>query len=67
MALSIPISCFRRFEKKDNGQRWGQQFYEYMELHKVTSPFDKVWCDALYNASDVTARQMVLNAIDHGN
>lgn len=68
MAMSIPKSRLDRFVyDRDLGTRWGQQFYDYMELHKVTDPFNKVWCDKLYEVRDQLARQMVLNSLDHQN
>lgn len=67
MALSIPFSRYKSFQRKPNAGRFGQQFYEHMELHKVTNPEDKEWCDKLYNIADKYGRQMVLAAIDHAN
>lgn len=66
--ISIPLSRFKAFSHtRTDGRRWGQHFYDYMELGKVTSGFDKVWCDKLYQVNDVQARQMVLNVIDYDN
>lgn len=68
MALSIPKSTFYRFTFDESlGTRYGQQFYDYMGFQKITNPFDKVWCDQLYNTSRHIARQMILNALDHDN
>lgn len=68
MAMTIPKSRFNQFQyKRELGTRWGQQFYEFMELHKVTDPFDKLWCDKLYEANHILGRQMVLIALDHNN
>lgn len=68
MAISIPYSRFKAFQHNQNdGRRYGQHFYDYMELHKATSAFDKLWCDKLYNANNKLARQMILNAIDFEN
>ena len=68
MAMTIPMSRYYRFVyDKTKGTRWGQQFYEFMDLHKVTNPFDKAWCDGMYNASTHIGRQMVLANIDREN
>lgn len=68
ITITIPLSRYRAFARPANSpQRWGQMFYEFMELHKVTDKDNKIWCDMLYNASDRTARQMVLASIDHSN
>lgn len=67
--FTIPLSRYTGFKKKPNEQRrLGQLFYEYMEFDKVTAPFDRFWCDQLYNIqSDVTARQMIMSIIDKDN
>lgn len=66
--ISIPMSRYKQFGRiPANGQRFGQQFYDFMELHKVQDPDNKVWCDALYQASDHVARQMVLASVDQNN
>lgn len=68
MAISIPKSTFHRFTFDDTlGTRYGQQFYDYMGLEKITDPFNKLWCDQIYNASHHIARQMILTALDHDN
>lgn len=68
MTIAIPKSAYNRFKfNKDLGTRWGQQFYDFMELQKVTDPFDKVWCDKLYEANAHVGRQMVLIVLDHNN
>ena len=67
ITITIPRSRYNQFQRVPNAQRWGQQFYEFMELHKVTDPDNKIWCDLLYNASDRTARQMVLASLDHSS
>lgn len=66
--LTVPMSRYKQFEHDPSlGKRWGQAFYDFMQFEKVTNPFDKAWCDQLYVARDVIARQMVLNVIDHAN
>lgn len=68
ISISIPMSRYRAFTKdRTDARRWGQQFYDFMKLEKVTDPDNKVWCDALYNAKEHVARQMVLASIDHNN
>lgn len=65
--LSIPATRVKAFRKPLNGMRWGQAFYGHMELHKLTSPTTKAWCDKLYNADDETAKKMVESVTDHAN
>lgn len=66
--ISIPLSRYREFKyDRSKGTRWGQQFYEYMELQKITSHIAKVWCDKLYEQTSNTGRKMVLAVIDHNN
>lgn len=66
--VTIPLSRWKSFHHtKADGRRLGQHFYEYMELQKIQDPVQKGWCDALYNANDVIARQMILVNIDHNN
>ena len=65
MSIVIPLSRWKQFGRiPANGQRMGQQFYDFMELHKITNADDRVWCDGLYNASDKAARQMILASVD---
>lgn len=59
ITIEIPKSRFDEFckiAKEPNGQRFGQRFYNFMELHKVTSPANQGWADKLYNATDVQGR-----------
>ncbi len=64
--MTIPFSRYKGFEHtRADGRRWGQHFYDYMELSKVNDELAKFWCDQLYIADDVTARRTVLNVIDH--
>lgn len=66
--MVIPASAYYRFVyDKTLGTRWGQQFYEYMGLHKITNPFDKVWCDKMYEVGTHMGRQMVLSSLDQNN
>ena len=66
--MTVPASTYYRFVyDKALGTRWGQQFYDYMGLHKITNPFDKAWCDGMYQAGAPVGRQMVLAALDHNN
>ena len=64
MPISIPLSRFNQFVPAP-GKRWGQSFYDFMQLHKITSTEAKVWSDRLYNAKDDVAKQMVKTSIDH--
>lgn len=68
ISITIPLSRWKQFGRvQANGQRMGQQFYEFMQLHKITDADNKVWCDTLYNASDKAARQMILASVDQTN
>lgn len=63
--ITIPMSRYKQFTRvQANGQRFGQQFYDFMELDKVKDKDNRIWCDTLYNAGDHIARQMVLASID---
>ena len=46
--------------------RWGQQFYEFMRLNKVTNQDDAAWCNKLYNAPDDVAKRMVCAVMVRG-
>jgi hypothetical protein len=62
LSIQIPKTRFDEFCKElknPNGQRIGQRFYDFMELHKVTSPANQDWADKLYNASDEAAKFMI--------
>jgi len=62
ITIEIPKSRFDEFckiAKEPNGQRFGQRLYNFMELHKVTSPANQGWADKLYNASDEAAKFMI--------
>jgi hypothetical protein len=67
--LTIPVSRFQAFCKdfveSNNGRRWGQAFYDYMQAHKCQQ--DKWWWDRLYNADNAFARSMVKAMLDHNN
>lgn len=71
--ISIPKTRYvefasRNFDPKKDGRRWGQAFHQFMDLEKVTSTANKIWCDRLYNESDTQkAISMVLNQLDHCN
>lgn len=62
----VPLSQYttflKEFEYESKGLRFGQAFYTYAKLEKIHS--DKIFCDKLYNANDVDARNMILSIID---
>lgn len=63
--ITIPLTRWRGFHHtREDGRRLGQHFHDYMEFEKVTDKDLRVWCDALYNAKDVTARQMIMVNLD---
>lgn len=66
--IAIPVSRWRGFHHtRADGRRLGQHFHDYMELEKVTDKNQRAWCDQLYNANDVIARQMIMVNLDHNN
>ncbi len=71
VTIEFPKTRFDAFcqeIKTPNGQRLGQRFYDYMELHKVTSQANKVWADRLYNISnDEAALFMIRCRLDHNS
>lgn len=67
VTLTIPESRLKAFRKAEDDQRWGQAFYDYMELHKITEPVNKAWCDKLYCAGFIDARKMVHSVLDRNN
>lgn len=65
--ITFQKSRVDEFRHTNKSLRWGQAFYSYMKLHKVTYPQDKEFCDRLYNASDEVAKQMVASRLDKIN
>jgi len=64
--LTFPASRVNQFRFDPNsGLRWGQSFYDFMQLDKCTQ--DREFCDKLYNATDETAKDMVRDRIDTNN
>lgn len=63
VSLEIPAWRFKEFSKirseHNDGRRWGQQFYDYMELDKITSPANLQWANRLYQTDGNEAREMV--------
>lgn len=55
------------FQHHNKHLRWGQAFYGFMKLSKVTNPQDKEFCDRLYNATDDKAKAMVQSRLDHNS
>lgn len=65
--LMFSQSTVNTFVHKDKNLRWGQAFYDFMKLHKITNPEDKIFCDRLYNAEDGEAKHMVMARLDFRN
>ena len=65
--ITFPFSRVAGFVPKPNGQRWGQQFHEYMGLEKITNPTDKDVCDKIYNLPRDEAERIVNLRIDYMN
>ena len=55
------------FKHLNTHLRWGQAFFGYMKLEKVTNQQDKEFCDRLYNATDEKAKAMVASRLDRSN
>lgn len=65
--IVFPGTKVRQFmaEKHHPALRRGQAFYNYMELHKITSPVNKLWCDRLHAERDrVVADRLILSRTD---
>lgn len=67
VTIKFPLSRVVAFKPADHKRRWGQQFYDYMELDKVTSSPNREYCDKIYNAPRDEAERMVENRIDFLN
>lgn len=69
MAIVFPASRIREFYRdnptwKEKGLRLGQAFFNYMELHKVVNEQDKAVCDALFNADNIRANNLIISHTD---
>ena len=68
-SVVIPLWRYNDFcqvRKAPDGRRWGQHFYDYLEMHKMTSPANKAWADRLYQEpNERTARAMVIVRLDN--
>lgn len=53
-----------KFFHKNKHLRYGQEFYHYFKLEKITGE-DKPFCDKLYVAEDNDAKSMIASRIDH--
>lgn len=66
--ITFPNTQYKKFNHANASLRWGQAFYNFMKLHKVTNPQDKEFCDRIYNeADDNRARMMVISRLDLQN
>jgi hypothetical protein len=54
----------RRFKHTNKSLRYGQAFYNFMKLHKVSDQQDKEFCERLYNADDEKAKTMIRSRTD---
>ena len=68
--IQFPRSRIVQFYKENpdwhtaKGLRFGQAFYNFMQLEKVTNAADKAFCDKLFNADSLTAQRMVIERTD---
>lgn len=70
--LTIPLSRvveFRKAHPHTSGQvlRYGQAFYNYMQLSKVTSAENQPFLDRLHAADGDTAVKMIESITDYEN
>lgn len=70
--LTFPGTRVKQFYKenplwKEKGLRLGQAFHNFMELHKITNPEDKLFCDTLWEASNTIANHMIICRTDWEN
>ena len=63
--LTFPRTRVNAFKHDKPHLRWGQAFYQHMELHKCKQ--DYMFCQRLYNATDEVAQAMVAARIDENN
>ena len=69
--FTVPFSQYQSFcltwnsiPKETQQLRFGQGFYNFANLHKMTQTN---FLDKLYNASNDVAKKMLLNIIDYSN
>jgi truncated hemoglobin YjbI len=71
--MTIPLSRYKQFltwwlspeaQEERKHLRFGQAFYNYMELHKMQQT---PWLDCLYNARDDIALGMIREILDLNN
>lgn len=67
VTLTIPETRLKAFINPQDGRRWGQAFYDYMQFEKITDPVNKAWCDKLYLAGVIDSRKMVHQILDREN
>lgn len=70
--ISFPITRVARFYMActmDNRTqlRLGQKFHEYMALHKVLNPVDRLLCDKIYEADGQTAIDLIEKHTDYSS
>lgn len=65
--ISFPKTRIDSFIHDKPHLRWGQHFFQYMELHKCSNPEDQVFLNRLYNAADDVAKTMVADRTDPDN
>lgn len=67
--MIIPFTQYQAFyrlwnKKEYKHLRFGQAFYNYADLHKMTQT---PWLEKLYNAKNEEAEMMLLSEIDYAN
>lgn len=63
--LTFSKSEVSQFRHSNKSKRWGQAFFDYFKLGKITNPQDKEFCDRLYNEiNDTKAKAMVQGRTD---
>lgn len=67
ITLTVSLSQYKRFRKQNPYMRLGQEFYNFMNFHKIVAEPNKSFCDKLYVADDAKATKMIQSIIDYNN
>lgn len=73
VTITFPQTSVDRFfrekwpHQKGKGIRMGQAFHQFMNLEKITSDDNKVFCDRLYEADGNKAKAIILSVLDKNN
>ncbi len=66
--IMFPKSRVSAFRHANKALRYGQAFFNFMKLEKVTNPQDKQFCNRIYTEPDESkVRQWIASRIDPDN